>query len=409
MKVYRVGGSVRDELLGRAVADHDFVVVGATPEQMVAEGFRPVGNDFPVFLHPQTNDEYALARTERKSGRGYRGFVFHATPDVTLEEDLARRDLTINAIARDSHGALIDPHGGSADLRAGILRHVSPAFAEDPLRVLRVARFAARFGFDVAPETEALLRTIAAGDELATLAAERLWQELAKALMEARPSRFFEVLRRCGALGQLLPEVDALFAVPQPVAHHPEIDAGVHLLLALDFSAGAGDLLPVRYAVLAHDLGKATTDRSQWPRHIAHEARSVELARRLSERLRVPADCAELARLVARFHGDVHRAAELRMTTLLDLLLAADALRRPERLDGLVRACAADALSRPGRRDQSYAPGERLLAALAVVRGVDAGAIATAHPDAVQLPQRIRAARLEALRHWQEASDAGVR
>jgi tRNA nucleotidyltransferase (CCA-adding enzyme) len=409
VKAYRVGGSVRDELLGRTVADRDFVVVGATPEQMVAAGYRPVGSDFPVFLHPQTNDEYALARTERKSGRGYRGFVFHATPDVTLEADLARRDLTINAIARDDDGTLIDPHGGVADLRAGILRHVSPAFAEDPLRVLRVARFAARFGFSVAPETEALLREIAAAGELATLTAERVWQELAKALMEARPSLFFEVLRRCGALGQLLPEVDALFGVPQPPAHHPEIDTGVHLMLALDFSAAEGDPLPVRYAVLAHDLGKATSDRANWPRHIAHEARSVALAQRLSERLRVPAECSELARLVARYHGDVHRAAELRASTLLDLLLAADALRRPERLDGLLRACSADALSRPGRGGDSYAPGERLRAALAVVRDVDAGAIAAAHPDSPELPQRIRTARLEALRAWEKTNDGNAR
>lgn len=404
MKVYRVGGSVRDELLGRAVADRDFVVVGATPEQMVAAGYRPVGSDFPVFLHPETNDEYALARTERKSGRGYRGFVFHTTPDVTLEADLARRDLTINAIARDSDGTFIDPHGGIADLRAGILRHVSPAFAEDPLRVLRVARFAARFDFGVAPETEALLRAIAAGGELSTLTPERVWQELAKALMEARPSQFFEVLRRCGALGQLLPEVDALFGVPQPPTHHPELDTGVHLMLALDFSSAAGDPLPVRYAVLTHDLGKATTERAKWPRHIAHEARSVALAQRLSERLRVPADCAELARLVARYHADVHRAQELRATTLLDLLLAADALRRPERLDGLLRACAADALSRPGRGAETYAPGERLRAALKVVRGVDAGAIAAAFPDAPELPQRIRAARLDALQAWESAN-----
>jgi tRNA nucleotidyltransferase (CCA-adding enzyme) len=409
VKAYRVGGSVRDELLGRTVADRDFVVVGATPEQMVAAGYRPVGSDFPVFLHPQTNDEYALARTERKSGRGYRGFVFHATPDVTLEADLARRDLTINAIARDDDGTLIDPHGGVADLRAGILRHVSPAFAEDPLRVLRVARFAARFGFSVAPETEALLREIAAAGELATLTAERVWQELAKALMEARPSLFFEVLRRCGALGQLLPEVDALFGVPQPPAHHPEIDTGVHLMLALDFSAAEGDPLPVRYAVLAHDLGKATSDRANWPRHIAHEARSVALAQRLSERLRVPAECSELARLVARYHGDVHRAAELRASTLLDLLLAADALRRPERLDGLLRACSADALSRPGRGGDSYAPGERLRAALAVVRDVDAGAIAAAHPDSPELPQRIRTARLEALQAWEKTNDGNAR
>jgi tRNA nucleotidyltransferase (CCA-adding enzyme) len=245
-----------------------------------------------------------------------------------------------------------------------------------------------------------LLREIAAGGELATLTAERVWQELAKTLMEARPSLFFEVLRRCGALGQLLPEVDALFGVPQPPGHHPEIDTGVHLMLALDFSAAAGDPLPVRYAVLAHDLGKATTEPAQWPRHIAHEARSVALARQLSERLRVPADCAELARLVARYHGDVHRADELRMTTLLDLLLAADALRRPERLNGLLRACAADALSRPGRDGQKYPPTERLRMALEVVRGVDAGAIAAAHPDAPDLPQRIRTQRLRELQRW---------
>ncbi|HEY2864906.1 MAG TPA: multifunctional CCA addition/repair protein [Casimicrobiaceae bacterium] len=397
MKIYRVGGSVRDELLGLPVADRDFVVVGATPEQMIAAGYRPVGRDFPVFLHPETNEEYALARTERKSGRGYRGFVFHTAPDVTLEADLARRDLTINAIARGSDGALIDPHGGLADLQAGILRHVSPAFAEDPLRVLRVARFAARFAFSVAPETEALLRTIAASGELATLTPERVWQELAKALMEKSPSLFFEVLRRCGALGQLLPEVDALFGVPQPPAHHPEVDTGVHMLQALDFSARAGDSLAVRYAVLSHDLGKGTTEPKDWPRHIAHEARSVALSRRMSERLRVPADCSELARLVARYHGDVHRAHELRAATLLDLLLAADALRRPERLDGLLRACAADALSRPGQTAKTYEPAQRLRAALAVVRGVDAGAIAAANDDASDLPQRIRAARLQAL------------
>jgi tRNA nucleotidyltransferase (CCA-adding enzyme) len=408
MKVYRVGGSVRDELLGRTVTDRDFVVVGATPEEMVAAGYRPVGNAFPVFLHPHTNDEYALARTERKAGRGYHGFVFHTASDVTLEADLARRDLTINAIARDDDGALIDPFGGIADLRAGILRHVSPAFAEDPLRVLRVARFAARFSFSVAPETEALLRTIAAGGELSTLTAERVWQELARALMEARPSRFFAVLRRCGALSQLLPEVDALFGVPQPPAHHPELDTGVHLMQALDYCALAGDSLAVRYAVLAHDLGKATTEPSSWPRHIAHEARSVALAQRLSERLRVPSDCGELARLVARYHGDVHRAHELRGATLLDFLLAADALRRPERLDGLLRACAADALSRPGRSGQSYVSAERILAALKAVRSVDAGAIAAAYPDTSDLPQRIRAARLEALRIWEQASDAAT-
>jgi tRNA nucleotidyltransferase (CCA-adding enzyme) len=409
MKIYLVGGAVRDELLGRGVADRDFVVVGATPEEMLARGYRPVGRDFPVFLHPQTNDEYALARTERKSGRGYHGFTFHASPDVTLEADLARRDLTINAMARDVDGMLVDPFGGEADLRAGVLRHVSAAFAEDPLRVLRVARFAARLDFAVAPETEALLRALVASGELATLNAERVWQEVARGLMEQRPSRFFAVLRRCGALAKLLPEVDALFGVPQPVAQHPEIDTGVHVLQALDFTAAAGDPLPVRYAVLAHDLGKAATSRGKWPRHVAHEARSVRLADRLSARLRVPVECRNSARLAARYHGVVQRAPELRASTMLDLLLAADALRRPERLDGLLQACAADAQSRPGRAAPRYAPRERLEAALAVARAVDAGGIAAKHAAARDLPGRIRAARLRALRAWMRAADAGAR
>jgi tRNA nucleotidyltransferase (CCA-adding enzyme) len=403
MNIYRVGGSVRDELLGREVADHDYVVVGATPEAMQALGFRPVGRDFPVFLHPETHAEYALARTERKSGRGYHGFTFHSDPGVTLEEDLRRRDLTINAMARDADGTLIDPYGGESDLRSGILRHVSPAFAEDPLRVLRVARFAARFGFLVAPETEALMRAIVAAGEIASLTPERVWQELSRALMEPQPSRFLSTLRSCGALAQLLPEVDALFGVPQPVKHHPEFDTGVHVLQALDYCAAAGDALPVRYAVLVHDLGKAATPSNEWPRHIAHEARSVRMAKLLSERLRVPGDCRELARLAARFHGTVHRAAELRPATVLDLLQAADALRRPERLGGLLKACAADALSRPGRSAEPYEPARILSAALEIVKSVDAGAIARMHPEPEDLPAKIRAARLKALEAWKKA------
>jgi tRNA nucleotidyltransferase (CCA-adding enzyme) len=402
MKIYRVGGAVRDELLGRGIADRDYVVVGATPEEMLTQGYRPVGRDFPVFLHPESGEEYALARTERKSGRGYHGFTFHVASDVTLEEDLGRRDLTINAMARDADGTLIDPYGGERDLSAGILRHVSPAFGEDPLRVLRVARFAARFGFAVAPETEALMRSIAAGGEIATLAPERVWQELSRALMEAHPSRFFVVLRSCGALKQLLPEVDALFGVPQPVAHHPELDTGVHVLQALDYAAAAGDALPVRYAVLTHDLGKGATASEDWPRHIAHEQKSVRLVEALSERLRAPADCRELAVLTARYHGTVHRASELRAATLLDLLLATDALRRPERLAWLLRACAADALSRPGRSGESYAPAQWLNSALSVLKAVDAGVIARDNPDPAQLPARIREARIEALRAWKK-------
>jgi tRNA nucleotidyltransferase (CCA-adding enzyme) len=400
MKVYRVGGAVRDELLGRPVSDRDFVVVGATPEEMVARGFRPVGKDFPVFIHPDSGEEYALARTERKSGRGYHGFTFHVAPGVTLEEDLLRRDLTINAMARDADGTLIDPHGGERDLRMRILRHVGPAFAEDPLRVLRIARFAARLDFDVAPETEALMRAISVSGEIATLMPERVWQELSRALMEPHPARFFEVLRRCGALAQLLPEVDALFGVPQPVAHHPEIDSGVHVLQALCYSAAASDALPARYAVLAHDLGKGATARNDWPRHIAHEQKGIRLAESMSERLRAPADCRDMAVLAARYHGVVHRAAELRPETLLDLLLATDALRRPERLAWLLRACEADALSRPGRSGESYAPARWMNEALAAVKAVDAGAIARDSADPAKLPARIREARIDALRTW---------
>ncbi len=405
MKIYRVGGAVRDELLGRVSADRDYVVVGATPEEMIAGGFRPVGRDFPVFIHPESGEEYALARTERKSGRGYHGFIFHVAPDVTLEEDLGRRDLTINAMARHPDGSLIDPYGGERDLRAGTLRHVSAAFAEDPLRVLRVARFAARFGFEVAPETEAMMRAISAGGELATLTPERVWQELSRALMEPYPSRFFAVLRRCGALKLLLPEIDALFGVPQPVAHHPEIDTGVHVMQALDYAAAVGDALPVRYAVLLHDLGKGATAREDWPRHIAHEQRSARLAESMSERLRAPAECRELAVLTARFHGTVHRAAELRPATLLDLLLATDALRRPQRLSWLLSACAADAQSRPGRSGEGYPPAQWMNSALDVVKGVDAGAIARANVDAADdLPAKIRDARIAALQAWKAQS-----
>ena len=406
MKIYRVGGSVRDELLGRPVVDRDWVVVGATPERLLALGFRPVGRDFPVFLHPETHEEYALARTERKQGRGYRGFDFVASPKVTLAEDLLRRDLTINAMARAEDGSLIDPHGGAADLAAGILRHVSPAFADDPLRVLRVARFAARFDFPVADETEALMRALAAGGELTSLSPERVWQELARGLLERRPSRMLAVLRECGALAQLLPEVDVLFGVPQPVRWHPELDAGVHVALALDYAAERNHALPVRYAVLAHDLGKGETAPDAWPAHHRHEARGVRLADRVSARLRVPAECRDAARLAARWHSAVHRAGELRPATLLDLVLGSDALRRPERLEGLLEACACDALSRPGASGSRYEPGEIIRAAYAAIRGVKVAAIARdarmRRGDA-DIAAAIRAARLTALRAWRRA------
>ncbi|HZQ60756.1 MAG TPA: multifunctional CCA addition/repair protein [Casimicrobiaceae bacterium] len=408
MKIYRVGGSVRDELLGRPVVDHDWVVVGSSPEEMIAAGFRPVGRDFPVFLHPRTKEEYALARTERKSGRGYHGFDFFASPDVTLEEDLRRRDLTINAMARDEQGMLVDPFGGARDLAAGVLRHVSPAFAEDPLRVLRVARFAARFGFTVAPETEALMRELAVSGELADLSSERVWQELARGLMEPHPSRMIAVLRACGALAQVLPEVNALFGVPQPPQHHPEFDTGVHVCMALDYGAQRDFPLPVRYAVLTHDLGKAQSPAGEWPKHHAHEARSERLVARVSERLRVPTDCRDVARLTARWHGVVHRAAELRPATLLRLITEADAFRRPERLEQLLMACEADACSRPGRA--GYPAAQVVRDAFAAARSVDAGAIArsvTARPapqrdDAI--PNAVRSARVRAIRERRSAT-----
>lgn len=383
MKVYRVGGSVRDELLGRTVADHDYVVVGATPETMRKLGFRPVGRDFPVFLHPDTHEEYALARTERKSGRGHRGFSFHAAPNVTLEEDLGRRDLTINAMARGEDGALIDPFGGQRDLREGVLRHVGPAFAEDPLRVLRVARFAARFAFAVAPETEALMRAIVARGELTTLSVERVWQELAKALMEATPSRFFSTLRRCGALAQLLPEVDALFV--KWSRKGPA--AGMGVLRAVDRAAATDEPLAVRYAVVAGALADATRVRER-------------LAEALSRRLNVPTDCRELARLAARLSARVERATALTPAALLDLLLAIDALRRPERLDGLLRVCAVWRRAERGVAGRNGLAAARLTEALRIVRGVKLGPHAADQPRRTDIVRRVRFARLKALREW---------
>ena len=308
VKIYCVGGAVRDRLLGLPVQDHDWVVVGSTPEDMVAQGFQPVGKDFPVFLHPQTHEEYALARTERKTARGYQGFAVYAAPDVTLEQDLLRRDFTINAIAQDDEGNLIDPHNGIADLRAGVLRHVSAAFNEDPVRILRAARFAARFGFAIAPETLVLMRDMVNNGEVDALIAERVWQELARGLMERKPSRFFETLRSCDALAKIIPEVDALFGVPQPEKHHPEIDCGIHTMMVVDDAARHDYALEVRFAALTHDLGKATTPKDILPRHIGHESRSVELVKKLSQRLRVPSECRDLALLAARYHGDIHKA-----------------------------------------------------------------------------------------------------
>lgn len=399
MRTYIVGGAVRDELLGRPSADRDYVVVGATPEAMRAAGFRPVGKDFPVFLHPQTHEEYALARTERKSGHGYHGFTFHASPDVTLEQDLARRDLTINAMARGEDGGLVDPFGGRRDLEAKILRHVGPAFAEDPVRILRLARFAARFDdFTVAPETLALMRGIVDCGEVDHLVAERVWQELAKGLSEAKPSRMFEVLRDCGALARLLPEVEALFGVPQRADYHPEIDAGIHTMMVIDQSARHGFPLPVRFAALTHDLGKATTPADILPRHLGHEQRSATLVEALCARLRVPSDCRDLALIMARHHGAVHRAAELRPATVVELFEKTDALRRPERFRQLLDACLCDFTGRLGWENRPYASPQRLLTALAAVDAVPAGEIAAACSERGSIPERIRAARIEAVR-----------
>jgi tRNA nucleotidyltransferase (CCA-adding enzyme) len=373
MKVFEVGGAVRDALLGRPVQDRDWVVVGSTPEAMVAAGFRPVGKDFPVFLHPETGEEYALARTERKTAPGYHGFVFHTAPEVTLEDDLVRRDLTINAMARGADGTLIDPHGGQRDLAAKLLRHVSNAFAEDPVRVLRLARFAARFAhFSVAPETHALMQRMVASGEVDALVAERVWQELARGLMEAQPSRMFEVLRACGALARLLPEVDRLWGVPQRAEHHPEVDTGVHLMMVLDMAAQLDAPLTVRFACLCHDLGKGTTPREEWPRHIAHEARSEKLTRVLAERLHAPRDATELALLVAREHTNIHRATEFGAAALLRLLERCDAFRRPQRFHEALLACEADARGRMGFELRPYLPRERMTLALALAMGVNA-------------------------------------
>jgi len=405
MRIYCVGGALRDELLGLPVRDRDWVVVGATPDDMLALGYQPVGRDFPVFLHPETHEEYALARTERKSGRGYHGFAFHAAPDVTLEEDLARRDLTINAMARGADGALIDPHGGRADLEKKILRHVSPAFAEDPVRILRVARFAARFAdFSLAPETLELMRAMVDNGEIDALVAERVWQELARGLMEATPSRMFETLRAAGALGKLLPEVDRLWGVPQRADFHPEVDTGVHVMMVVDMAARLGLSLPARFAALTHDLGKGTTPADVLPRHIGHEQRGAALLEPLCARLRVPADCRDVARLVARFHGDMYKAAELRPETRLKILERCDALRRPARFEEILGACEADYRGRLGYEERAFAAGGIWRAALVAVQAVDAGAIARQCAEPAQIPARIQAARIAALRTLSSAA-----
>ena len=390
---------MRDALLGLPVKDRDHVVVGATPEQMVALGYQPVGKDFPVFLHPETHAEYALARTERKTARGYKGFSVYAAPEVTLDQDLARRDLTINAIAQTETGELIDPYGGVADLEARVMRHVSEAFVEDPVRILRVARFMARFGdFSIAPETLQLMRDMVANGEIDHLVSERVWQELARGLMEVQPSRMFETLRACGALARILPEVDRLFGVPQPPQHHPEIDTGIHIMLVVDYAAAQNYSLPVRFAALTHDLGKGTTPPAEWPRHHGHEARSVDLVKALCSRLRVPNDCADLARITARYHGDAHRALQLRPDTILKMFEATDALRRPARFEAFLQACECDARGRSGFETVDYPSAAHLRRALTAAQSVDAATIARDCANPAQIGQRVHAARIEAIK-----------
>jgi tRNA nucleotidyltransferase (CCA-adding enzyme) len=432
MQVFVVGGAVRDALMGERVNDRDWVVVGSTPEAMTAQGFVPVGKDFPVFLHPQTREEYALARTERKTARGYKGFAVQAAPDVTLEEDLARRDLTVNAMAvpealavallAENHTGsvtssarqdlphtmpswrdeVIDPWGGLADLHAKRLRHVTPAFAEDPVRILRVARFAARFAdFSVADETMALMRQMVEDGEADHLVPERVWQELARGLMGAKPSRMFEVLRACGALKVLLPELDRLWGVPQRPEYHPEIDTGVHMMLVMDMAAQLNMPLPVRVACLMHDLGKGTTPADVLPRHIGHEGRSVKLLQKVCERLRVPTDCKELAEVVALEHGNIHRSTELGPEAVMRLLQRCDAFRQPERFARVLQACECDARGRLGFEEAAYPQAERLLKAQQAALSVDTAPVAqTAAAQGLKGPQigvQIAQARIRAI------------
>ena len=424
MQIFSVGGAIRDALLHQAVKDKDWVVVGATPEQMTQQGYQTVGKDFPVFLHPKTREEYALARTERKTAPGYKGFTVHASPEVTLEEDLARRDLTINALALpQAHSSMlaqaqnetandgfakifaahgIDPYGGLKDLQSKTLRHVTTAFREDPVRILRVARFAARFPeFSIAPETSKLMKEMVEAGEVEHLVPERVWQELAKGLMTSKPSRMFEVLKDCGALKVLLPEVNALWGVPQRAEYHPEIDTGVHLMMVLNMSAQLNASLPVRVACLLHDLGKGTTPQAEWPRHIGHEQRSAKLLKQVCERLRIPVECKELSDVVAREHGNIHRSQDLNAAALMRLLERCDAIRKPERWPDILLACECDARGRLGFENTPYAPAQRLREVLGAAVSVTTSDIAAeAQKQGLSGPavgEKIHAARVRAI------------
>ena len=399
MQIYLVGGAVRDTLLNIDVTDRDWVVVGADAATMLAQGFRPVGKDFPVFLHPESQEEYALARTERKTAKGYAGFAFYADKNVTLKQDLMRRDLTINAMAQDSDGRIIDPFGGQEDLRNGVLRHVSEAFAEDPVRILRTARFAARYGFSVAPETMSLMKQMVCNGEAAALVAERVWQELAKGLVERQPRRMIEVMRECGALNVLLPEVDALFGVPQRADYHPEIDSGIHTLMVVQRAADMGLTLPERYAALLHDLGKARTPADILPKHHGHDIARVEPVRAVNARWKVPKACSELAELVCRWHIILHSVENLKAQTVLKTLKQTDAFRRPERFQTALNVCVADTQGRLNRENEPYPQRGHWLALLDAANSVNTAEIAAAHAGAPQkIAEAVDKARLEKIK-----------
>ncbi len=397
MKIYLVGGAVRDKLLGLPVKDRDWVVIGATPKKMIEEGFEPIGENFPVFLHPKTKEEYALARTERKSGKGYKGFVFYSSPKVTLEDDLKRRDLTINAIAEDENGELIDPYGGEADLKNGILRHVSPAFVEDPLRVLRIARFAACFGFKIADETIKLLHIISKSNELDTLTPERVWSEMEKALAGKYPTRFILALRSCNALKILFPEIDALFGIPQDKKYHPEIDVGRHTLMALNQSVQLSSDPIVRFSVLVHDLGKATTPKEQLPNHDGHETRGINIIDSFCERYKIPNKYHDLAACVSEFHIDCHQIQEMEPKEILERLEKLDAFRRPERFKKFLIACESDSRGRAGFEEKEFPQAKYFLNALEISRGVNVDLLANKSLKGKELGEALRKERIKIL------------
>lgn len=407
MKTYLVGGAVRDQLLGLPTHEYDWVVVGATPQEMLTQGYQQVGKDFPVFLHPETHDEHALARTERKSGSGYTGFICHADPEVTLEQDLLRRDLTINAIAQDSDGSLIDPYHGRRDLELRILRHVSPAFSEDPLRVLRIARFAARFhllGFTIAPETQALMKQIVNSGEIAHLTAERVWKETEKALSTQSPQVFFQVLRDCGALAVLFPEIDNLFGVPAPEKWHPEIDTGVHVLMVLEVAAQLSDDVDIRFSALLHDVGKGLTPKEEWPHHHGHGLAGVRLVENICQRFKIPTSTRELARLVSEFHDQIHTIYKLRASTLLNLFNTIDVWRKPSRLEQMALVSEADYRGRAGWQNRAYPQADYLKQAYAVANSVSVKDIVDAGYTGAEIKNQLNQRRTSALAQWKETN-----